>query len=60
MIKTIEQLKEQLNRVREIVDVISFRESVDFKDYKQLRKVCKSLWKLSYSVITDDFGWLIQ
>lgn len=59
MIKTIEQIQEQLNRVREIIDAISFRESVHLKDYKLLRKVCQSLCKLSYTVITDKLGMII-
>lgn len=58
-INTIEQVREKLNRAVNLLDAISFRESTTFKTYKLLHKVENFLFRLSYSVITNNEGVLV-
>lgn len=58
--KTVQEVRDHLTRIVDILDTISFNEDTPFKIFKKLQKVCKSTFELSYIAFLDRQGCLVQ
>lgn len=58
--KSVQEVREHLSRIVDILDTISFNENTPYKIFKKLQKVCKSTFQLSYTAFLDRQGCLVQ